>query len=344
MHLDQLLNMPGRGRITFDAMKRADLKLGSPHKSFRTIHVAGTNGKGSVATKIASVLQNLGLKVGLYTSPHIWRFTERIRVNGQMIAEETAELLLDVVHDPTLSFFDCLTLMAFLHFAREKVDIAVIEAGLGGRFDATNVITPILSVITSIGYDHMAILGNTLDAIAYEKAGIIKPNVPVVVGSSAAPFFPTAIHVEPKPFYELENRAIAAKALQTLDIWQTAGLETTPPCRFQKIGNILFDVAHNPQAFERLAEGLKFHFPGKKFPFHLAFSMDKDWEGCVNAIKPIASSIRMIRSRLPRLRQEYPGFEMIDPKEVEEGVVAGSFYVIAEIQSQEGAPFRLSHL
>lgn len=323
-------------------MKRADARLGSPHKSFQTIHIAGTNGKGSVATKIAAVLQNLGKKVGLYTSPHIWRFTERIRINGQMIAEDNAQNFL--VDDPDLSFFDQLTLMAFLYFAREKVDIAVIETGLGGRFDATNVITPILSVITSIGYDHMAILGNTLEAIAHEKAGIIKPNVPLVVGATAAPFFPNAIHVPAMPFYEQENRAIAQTALQTIGIYETEGLEETPPCRFQKIGNILFDVAHNPPAFERLAEALRLHYPGKKFPFYLAFSKDKDWEGCVECVKPIASSIRMIRTAIARLRQEYPGYELVDPKEIKEGIVAGSFYVIAEIQSQEGAPFRLSHL
>lgn len=332
------------GKITFEAMKRADLRFGSPHKSFQTIHIAGTNGKGSVATKMAAVLQNLGKKVGLYTSPHIWRFTERIQINGRMIPEETAEFLLDEVYDPALSFFDCLTLMAFLYFSHEKVDIAVIETGLGGRFDATNVITPILSVITSIGYDHMAILGNTLEAIAHEKAGIIKPNVPLVVGATAAPFFPNAIHVPAQPFYELENRAIAQTALQTIGVHETQGLEETPPCRFQKIGDLLFDVAHNPPAFERLSQALRLHYPGKKFPFYLAFSKDKDWEGCVECIKPLASSIRMVRSTLSRLRQEYPGYELVDPKEIKKGIVAGSFYVIAEIQSQEGAPFRLSHL
>lgn len=335
MDLNQLLNMPGRGRITFDAMKQADSRLGSPHKTFRTIHVAGTNGKGSVATKIGAVLQNLGMKVGLYTSPHIWRFSERIRINGCVISEKRAERLLDLVYDAKLSFFDCLTLMAFLYFAEEKVDIAVIETGLGGRFDATNVINPILSVITSIGFDHKAILGNTLEEIALEKGGIVKPNAPLVVGPTAKPFFPGAIHVESKPFYEMENRAIALKALQAIGIWETAGLETTPFCRFQQVGNLIFDVAHNPQAFERLAEALQIHFPGKKFPFFLAFSKDKDWEACVQVIKPLAASIRMVRAAAPRLRQEYPGYEMVDPKDVTEGVVAGSFYLIGEIHPEE---------
>ncbi|MBU6447007.1 MAG: bifunctional folylpolyglutamate synthase/dihydrofolate synthase, partial [Verrucomicrobia bacterium] len=290
MDLAHLFNMHNRGSITFEAMKRADLRLGSPHKSYPTIHVAGTNGKGSVATKIASVLQHRGLKVGLYTSPHVRTFTERMQINGRMISEEKAEQLLDVVYDPSLSFFDCLTLMAFLYFQEEQVDIAVIEAGLGGRLDATNVIVPILSVITSIGLEHTAILGDTLELIAREKGGIIKPNVPLVVGPTAAPFFPNAIHVASAPFYELENRAIAARSLEAIGISDTKGLDANPPYRFQRIGKLLLDVAHNPQAFERLIEGLKFHFPGQKFPFFLAFSRDKDWVRCVEIASSLASS------------------------------------------------------
>lgn len=344
MDLDQLLKMPGKGRITFSQMKKADERLGSPHKNFQTIHVAGTNGKGSVCTKIASVLEQMGLKVGLYTSPHLFDFTERIQINGVKIPQRSAETLLDEAFHPDLSFFDCLTLMAFLYFAKEKVDIAVIEAGLGGRFDATNVISPILSVITSIGLDHMSILGDTLEEIAHEKAGIIKPGTPFVVGPSAAPFFPNAIHVDHEPFYELENRSIAERALQEIGVFETRGLEKNPPCRFQKVGNLLFDVAHNPQAFERLAQGLNFHFPGKKFPFYLAFSKDKDWRSCVEIIKPFATTIQMIESRSPRLRQDYPGFEKVTPAKIHEGVVSGSFYVMAEIQSSEGALLRLSHL
>lgn len=344
MDLNQLLKMSSKGRITFPQMKKADERLGSAHRCFKTIHVAGTNGKGSVSTKMAAVLEQTGLKTGLYTSPHLWDFTERIQINGVKIPKQRAEGLLDSVVHPELSFFDCLTLMAFLYFAEEKVDIAVIEAGLGGRFDATNVICPILSVITSIGLDHMAILGNTLEEIAEEKAGIIKPGVPVVVGPSAAPFFPGAVHVTSEPFYELENRAIAKRALQEMGVFETKGLDKTPPCRFEQRGRLLLDVAHNPQAFERLAQGLQFHFPNKKFPFYLAFSKDKDWRSCVEIIQPLATSVQMIEGTSPRLRQDYPGFEKIAPNSVKEGVVAGSFYVIADIQSSEGALLRLSHL
>lgn len=344
MDIEKLFKLPGRGRVAFEAMQLHDQKLGFPHQNYKTIHIAGTNGKGSVATKMAAVLQHLNYRVGLYTSPHIWNYRERIQINGEMIPDQTAQNLLDETYDPALCFFDVLTAMAFLYFAREKVDYAVIETGLGGRFDATQVITPILAVITSIGFDHMAILGNTLEEIAQEKGGIAKPGIPLIAGPTAAPFFPKAIPVACEPFYEFENRSIAKRALAELGIQEGKGLEATPPCRFQKIGKILFDVAHNPQAFSRLIEGLQFHFPGKKFPFYLAFSKDKDWERCVQIAAQAACKIQMIKGSHPRLRQEYPGFEMICPQEIEEGVVAGSFYIIEEIQSKEGAFTRLSHL
>ncbi len=161
--------------------------FGNPHVAFQSIHVGGTNGKGSVSHSLASVLMAAGLKVGLYTSPHLVDFRERIRVDGVPIREEE---VVDFVErfkamnltgtDP--SFFELTTIMAFEHFARHKVDVAVIEVGLGGRLDTTNIITPLLSVITNISYDHTALLGNTLAEIAREKAGIIKPGVPVVIG------------------------------------------------------------------------------------------------------------------------------------------------------------------
>ncbi|HSX25437.1 MAG TPA: Mur ligase family protein [Chlamydiales bacterium] len=332
MFSEQLFALSGRGVQTFEAMKRHDAKLGYPHRQFKSIHVAGTNGKGSVSTKIAAVLQNLGYKVGLYTSPHIAVFHERIRINGEMIPEKTAEELLACVFDPTLSFFDVLTALAFVYFAREKVDFGVIEVGLGGRLDATNVIEPILSIITSIGHDHTALLGTTLAEIAHEKGGIIKKGVPLIVGASAVPFFPTAIHVKEEPFYELENQCIARRALRELGIWSEKGLEVRPPCRFQQIGHILFDVAHNPPAFSRLVEALQYHYPNRKFPFYLAFSLDKDWKKCVEIVKPYATDISFISSATPRLRQEYPGFKMVLPSEIQAGVVAGSFYIMEEVQ------------
>ena len=157
-----------------------------PHRKFRTIHVAGTNGKGSCSHLISAVLQKSGYKVGLYTSPHLKDFRERIRINGKMISEESvcefvelAKPLIDQLHP---SFFEITTAMAFRYFAQQNVDVAVIEVGLGGRLDCTNIITPEITVITNISIDHTDLLGATLPEIAHEKAGIIKSNIPAIIG------------------------------------------------------------------------------------------------------------------------------------------------------------------
>ena len=159
-----------------------------PHQKFQTIHVAGTNGKGSCSHTLSAILQRCGYKVGLYTSPHLVDFCERIRINGQPISEEYVVNFVEqeksFIESLQPSFFEVTTAMAFKYFADKDVDIAVIEVGLGGRLDCTNIITPILSVITNIGMDHMQFLGSSLEQIAFEKAGIIKPNVPVVIGES----------------------------------------------------------------------------------------------------------------------------------------------------------------
>ena len=162
--------------------------LGNPEKRFRSIHVAGTNGKGSVSHFLASILQEAGYKVGLYTSPHLVDFRERIRINGDMIPEQAVTDFVEshrlMFNDLGLSFFEMTVGLAFDYFAREKVDIAVVEVGMGGRLDSTNVITPLLSIITNIGLDHTQFLGDTLEKIAGEKAGIIKAGVPVVIGET----------------------------------------------------------------------------------------------------------------------------------------------------------------
>ncbi len=160
--------------------------LGNPQNQFKTIHIAGTNGKGSTSHMLAAVLQTAGYKTGLYTSPHLHDFRERIKVNGQMCEEafvvDFTERITPLIDAIEPSFFEITVAMAFDYFAAQKVDVAIIEVGLGGRLDSTNIITPELSVITNIGYDHMNMLGNTLALIAGEKAGIIKPNIPVVIG------------------------------------------------------------------------------------------------------------------------------------------------------------------
>lgn len=165
-----------------------DAYSGYPHRDYITIHVAGTNGKGSVSHMLASVLQEAGLKTGLYTSPHLKDFRERIKVNGKMIPKrEVTEFVIrhkKVINDLKPSFFEMTVAMAFDYFRYKAIDVAVIEAGLGGRLDSTNIVEPLISVITNIGHDHMDLLGDTIEKVAGEKAGIIKEGIPVVVGET----------------------------------------------------------------------------------------------------------------------------------------------------------------
>ncbi len=191
--------------------------LNNPHTRYRTIHIAGTNGKGSVSHMLAAVLQQAGYKVGLYTSPHLVDFGERIRVDGKMIDQQ---YVIDFVqnHQDLFSkiepsFFEATMAMAFNYFADCEVDVAVIEVGLGGRLDSTNIIQPELSVITNISFDHVGFLGDTLEKIAFEKAGIIKPNTPVVVGETlpeTRPVFETKAKEENAAIYFAEERLIAS--------------------------------------------------------------------------------------------------------------------------------------
>lgn len=191
-----------------------DEHFGHPHRNYRTIHVGGTNGKGSTSHTLAAILQSQGYRVGLYTSPHLVDFRERIRVDGEMIPEqrvidfvENERSFFEPLHP---SFFELATALAFQYFAEEKVDVAVIEVGLGGRLDCTNIIQPDLSIITNISFDHIQFLGNTLPKIAFEKAGIIKHNVPVVIGEAGdkevrAVFEKEAQKVETEIFFAEED-------------------------------------------------------------------------------------------------------------------------------------------
>lgn len=198
-----------------------DKHFGHPHRQFKSIHVAGTNGKGSCSHTLAAILQSEGYKVGLFTSPHLVDFRERIRVNGECISEqyiidfvEKERRFFEPLHP---SFFELTTALAFKYFAEQKVDIAIIEVGLGGRLDCTNIITPILSIITNISKDHTQFLGNTLADIAGEKAGIIKPGVPVIIGEDlpeTRPVFQQKAQEENSPiiFAQDENQQEVQKA------------------------------------------------------------------------------------------------------------------------------------
>ncbi len=201
--------------------------LGNPHRAFRSVHIAGTNGKGSTAHMLAAILQQAGYKTGLYTSPHLKSFTERIRINGAEVSKDfvTGWVVkfhphLEFIHP---SFFETTVAMAFHYFAQQQVDIAVVEVGLGGRLDSTNVITPLVSVITNISYDHMDMLGDTLEKIAAEKAGIIKPHVPAVIGArhpeTDAVFIQTAGRQQ-APLYFAPDEYEVAGTTGNLDVFR----------------------------------------------------------------------------------------------------------------------------
>ena len=281
-------------RPGLDAMQQLDQYLGNPHQAYPCIHIGGTNGKGSTAHMMASVLQTAGFKTGLYTSPHLLDFRERIKVGGQLISkQEVVEFVTS--HKPyfekaQLSFFEMTVGLALWYFKKEKVDYAVIEVGLGGRLDATNIITPVLSVITNIGLDHTQFLGTTHTAIAREKAGIIKPKIPVVIGEkdprTQAVFEEVAQHQgaplsfaeqQNSPFfsdltgsYQKKNIRTVVAALEHLHL----GLEdeivqkgllnvkeaTQLMGRWQKIRTtpeVILDVAHNKEGLTLVAKQIK---------------------------------------------------------------------------------------
>lgn len=343
--------------------------LGNPHLQYKTIHIAGTNGKGSVTTKIAKSLECAGYKVGLFTSPHIENFVERIKVNGVEISECDVVRLLPSLFEkfPGLCFFDYATFLAFLYFSEQKVDYAVIETGIGGLHDSTNVVEPIISVITSVSFDHRELLGPTLDDIAYQKAGIIKPHVPVVIGPKARlkPIYDKAklsnsrlieVHAVEGSFDE-ENQAIAYAALQT--IGQTPfeeGLLARPPCRFERRGRFLLDVAHNPEGIENLLKTWDYHYPGKKFVTIVGFSADKDVDQCLHMLGQRAEHLFLVSAETKRAASLDSLIEILTQDKMthftpcatfEQAVdlalasdhdilVCGSFYIMKQILRQIG--------
>ncbi len=294
-------------------------ELQLPHRAYPCIHVAGSNGKGSVCHKIAAALQAGGYRVGLYTSPHLLSFCERIVVNGQMIDEGSVALGLQTLFaiDDRLelkaTFFELTTLLAFDHFRNQQVDVAVIETGLGGRLDATNIIDPILTVITSISREHVSMLGDDLETIASEKAGILKPGIPCVLGPKAiqesiqsrarALGCPLIFAKSESPFFDDQNSAIAQNALEVLKPRFSVcsnSVKSRPACRFEKRGSILYDVAHNPDAFEHLVKALEAYYPSVKKRFLIGLCKDKEMGECLKKIIPIASHIHLVQAETGR--------------------------------------------
>ena len=282
-------------RPGLERMQRLDHYLGQPHLAFKSIHIGGTNGKGSTSHILASILQNSGYKVGLYTSPHLLDFRERIKLNGLLIPKEEVINFIEAhqrfFEKEQFSFFELTVAMAFTYFKKMKVDYALIEVGLGGRLDATNIITPILSIITNIGLDHTEFLGTTRPAIAKEKGGIIKKEVPVVIGEKdeatakvfeqianglAAPIYfcnePNQVwHTDLKGHYQKQNIETSLTALEHLkaplvtELTIQKGLKNVITTtrflgRWQKVNEspqIILDVGHNLEGIKWLASQLK---------------------------------------------------------------------------------------
>jgi dihydrofolate synthase/folylpolyglutamate synthase len=324
------INSKKHSKYDLANMRRLSSLFSHPEKKYPTIHVAGSNGKGSVTTKIAKALELSGLIVGLYTSPHISTFRVRIKINGKMISEDDVEVYLStifsVIDQEKLSatFFEITTLLAFRYFAECEIDIAVIETGLGGRLDATNIIHPQLSVITTLSLEHTSILGKSLPEIAREKAGIIKPNVPVVLGPKVpveliAPFASKlkspCIPVKGTFLtFDAENSATAEACLAYLKVPANCifeGCKVRPSCRMEKVDlknssvrmqpeAIILDVAHNPEGLDNLFTSIKKLYPHSPLRILCGFSSDKEIPACVTLLKTYGSAFHLVQSKSSR--------------------------------------------
>lgn len=268
--------------LRLERMQTCLEELNHPEKNFKCVHVAGTNGKGSTCAMIERSLREAGYITGLYTSPHLVKPNERIQIKGKMISDSEFESiyneLLPVIEKHSLSFFESITVIAFVYFSKNKVEIAVLEVGMGGRLDATNVVIPSVSVITDIGFDHMKHLGNTISKIAAEKAGIIKKQVPVVIAKDnrgiktiikiakklKAPIIyshSTKIPLSLNGTFQKRNAALAVTTLEELKVPEKfieKGLSKTIwPGRMQSIGEVIVDGAHNLPGTTALCKELK---------------------------------------------------------------------------------------
>ena len=313
-------------KLGLESMQRLVSALRLPEQ--KIIHVAGTNGKGSTCSLMASIAQAGGVKVGLFTSPHLISFCERIQVNGQLIPETDVARLIQFLRqlvadwDPHPTFFELTTALALAYFAEQKTELIVLETGMGGRLDATNVVTPVVSVITPIDLDHQQWLGQTIREIAGEKAGIIKPGIPAV----SAPQHPEAEAVlratGPVEFihegytaspislpgrHQQGNAALAIAALRAAgflfpqDIIASGLATTTWPARFQKVTpQLVIDGAHNPAGAAVLAETWKTEFPDTKA--HLIFGAvaAKDIRSVLETLLPLAANMQCITLKSPR--------------------------------------------
>jgi dihydrofolate synthase/folylpolyglutamate synthase len=358
--------------------------LGNPHERIRTIHVAGTNGKGSVVAMLYELLRSKGLRVGRYTSPHLVDFRERIVVDDAMVSEDYILAFLhrweDEANRVGATFFEITTSMAFHYFAASSVDVAVIETGLGGRLDSTNVISPIVSGITSISIDHTELLGDTEASIAREKAGIFKPGIPSVIGpmspeaaraitrtahdagaaaiiEAGREFVPSDVRVTGHGTkftleHDGESRdmrtgligaAQAANASVALTMLEAAGSEWALSLdearevlprvklqgRFQRLGNRILDVAHNPDGFRLMTETLESVKPPRPVTAVIGILSDKDWRKMIGMLAPHVDQLLLVAP------PSSPPNRAWDPREA--AAFAASLGVDAEVADFEAA-------
>ncbi len=365
--------------LSLDRITAVLEKLDNPEKNLKYIHVAGTNGKGSVCTMLDSVLREAGYRTGLYTSPHIWEYTERIKVDGVEISREDfakyAEKIVNLgIH---LTEFEILTVIMFLYFRDKKVDIAILETGLGGRFDATNVIRQNLcSIITHIDLDHTERLGNTKDKIAFEKAGIIKPHCPVITSEgyeairdkadeTDSMFILASPYVNPEFIqalalrgnHQVENLALVITAINYLfknidDNTIIEGLRKVKnPCRFQFVEerNLIIDASHNPNGIQALRDNLDWFFPQEKRRFVFGCLKNKDYKKMMNILFREGDEIYLNEFDYPNAAgyNELVGNSPYPAKRYEKetvltpdklNIICGSFYMIGGMEWLKSLP------
>lgn len=365
--------------LSLDRISSALEKLGNPQDDLKYIHVAGTNGKGSVCTMLESILREAGYKTGLYTSPHIWNYTERIKVNGEEIPEEVFAQYIEQIADLNihLTEFEILTITMFLYFKEQNADIVILETGLGGRFDATNVIKQNLcSIITHIDLDHTERLGNTKDKIAFEKAGIIKPNSTVITSEGyeavrdkademnsmfilASPFvnpeFIQALTL--KGNHQVENLALVITAINYLfkdidDKTIIEGLKKVKnPCRFEYIEekNLIIDASHNPNGIQALRDNLDWFYPESERRFVFGCLKNKDYEKMMKILfrnsdeiylnefdYPNAARYNELIKKCPYPAQKYETETVLTPDKL--NIICGSFYMIGGMEWLKSLP------
>ncbi len=358
--------------LRLDRMDQALALFGHPEKQFPSFHIAGTNGKGSTAAMIHRILSLAGYRTALYTSPHLVCFTERIRVDDVEISPEEVVELAEEVRDRTaaaavaLTFFEFVTVMGFVHFARQKVDVAVVEVGLGGRLDATNLVKPLVSVITTISKDHEAYLGSDLLSIAREKGGIIKPGVPLVAGAlpkEAVNLFNDLARERRAPAYFLgqDYRIFLKNAGLFFPVGEEVlreGLRTVKwPGRFEimlESPTVILDGAHNGEGVKALVEAVQEYYGTRKVKLLFASMEDKDWRLMLGLLAGVANEavltrVEMERSADPRQLASYLTDRAVPHRVIEDShfalrslldgvrpdeivLVAGSLYLLGEIR------------